>query len=249
MAIEKLPNAPLQEVIFEARWGLQSDSSGKQMIDPEFSFALGKFQDLIKKDFPFRANKFPNEFPPQILTYQTMYQFWTGKQKWPVVQIGPGIISINDTDQNYVWRDYYILVQSVLDKLLEAYDSSPDFIEASLRYIDTVRVKDYGFDNWEDFVKQNINFRFENNFNTRGPLKNFQFNQSFEVNELGKLNVNLSSGANNKNETLFIWQNGVSLKRRQTKSEMLQWLEKAHSCTSDVFKELCKEKFYGSFTK
>lgn len=249
MDTEKLPNAPLQEVIFEARWGLQSDSTGKQMVDPEFSFALGKFQNLIKNEFPVKANKFPNEFPSQILAHQTMYQFWSDARKWPVVQIGPGIISVNDTDQNYIWRDYYNLIKNVLDNLLEAYDGSLTFTESSLRYIDTVRVKDYGFDNWEDFVDQNINFKFENKFKTRGPLRNFQFNQSFEINELGKLNVNLSSGKNKKNETLFIWQNGVSVKRKQTNPELLKWLDKAHQCTSSVFKELCKEKFYGSFTK
>lgn len=249
MATNKLPNAPLQEVIFEARWELQPDASGKQMIDPEFTFALGKFQDLIKKDFPLRANKFPNEFPTQIFANQTMYQFWTGSKTWPVIQIGPGIITVNDTDLNYIWENYYSLVSYVLDCLLEAYGNSMIFQESSLRYIDTVRVCDYGFDNWKDFVEHHINFRFQNDFDTRGPLSNFQFNQSFEVDDLGTLNVNFSSGKNNKNETLFIWQNGVTVKKRQPINELLNWVENAHKYTSDVFKTLCKEKFYGSFTK
>lgn len=247
MPKDKLPNAPLQEVIFEVRWALQPNASGKQMIDPEFSFALGKFQDLIKNDFPVKVSKFPNDVPPQILGYQTMYQFWAGKKTWPVVQMGPGILSINDTEKNYIWDDnFYPLIKNVLDNLVKAYGKL-EFIQCSLRYIDVVKVSDYGFDKWENFVQSNINFSFENNYNTRGPLKDFQFNQSFSINDLGVLTVNLSSGVSDKNETLFIWQNALTLKSSQSKDSLIHWVEKAHKCTSDVFKELCKEKFYGSF--
>lgn len=122
-----------------------------------------------------------------------------------------------------------------------------EFIQCSLRYIDVVKVSDYGFDNWESFVENNINFSFKNNFNTRGPLKDFQFNQSFNIDELGTLNVILSSGVNNKNETLFIWQNEIALKLNQSEIQVIDWAKKAHHCTSDIFKELCKEKFYASF--
>jgi hypothetical protein len=53
--IEKLPNAPLQEVIFELLWVTENDEQG---------------------------------FP--------VHQFWKGENEWPVVQIGPGILVVND---------------------------------------------------------------------------------------------------------------------------------------------------------
>ncbi len=53
--MSKLSNAPLQEVIFEVRWPLQPDESGRQLMDREYEMALGKFQAALKTDFPYRT--------------------------------------------------------------------------------------------------------------------------------------------------------------------------------------------------
>ncbi|MBD8490075.1 TIGR04255 family protein [Echinicola sp. CAU 1574] len=247
--MNKLANAPLQEVIFEVRWELSPDSSGKQMIDAGFPFALGKFQDFIKGEFPLKISKVPTEIPSQMMGYQTMYQFWKGNKTWPVIQFGPGILTVNDTEKNYIWEDnYYPLIKETIGFLLKAYEQKINFVGCTLRYVDVVEVEKYGHESWESFVKKHINIAFENKFNTRGELENFRFDQSFKVNNLGTLNVNMSSGQNNKKKPLFIWQTGLSRSGRTDFTELVEWLEKAHTCASNVFKELCKKDFYGSFS-
>ncbi len=247
--MSKLPNAPLQEVVFEVRWQLQPDDSGKQLIDSEYAFALGKFEASIAGDFPHRTSKFPDEVPHQLLNYQTVHQFWRGEGEWPVVQIGPGIMSVNDTDKNYDWQKTYLpLVKLALSALMKSYHQL-NFISASLRYIDVVRVADYGFDTWEAFVRQNINFSFENRFDPKGKLTAFQFNQSFEQNKTGLTNVNFSSGKNGKEEDVFIFQTAVVQNKKMNEKEVIDWLQDAHNYTSSLFKDICKDEFYNSFTR
>jgi hypothetical protein len=55
--MSKLLKAPFQEAIFELRWKLQADSNGRQMIDPEITFALGRFKDALKNSFPHHVLK------------------------------------------------------------------------------------------------------------------------------------------------------------------------------------------------
>lgn len=247
--MSKLPQAPLQEAIFEMRWPLQPDATGRNLEDRQYDFALGKFQDALKETFPFHVSKFPSELPHRMLNYQTMHQFWQDEKQWPVVQLGPGIATVNDSEQNYEWKQTYLPnIEKALSALMKSYNHL-SFHSLSLRYIDVVKVEDYGFSNWSDFVSEHINFQFNNDFNTRGELIGLNFEQSFSLKELGYLNLNFSSGQNDKKEDIFIWQTAVSMQGSITEKEVLPWLNKAHDTTSALFKEICKKEFYGSFSK
>ncbi len=244
----KLAKAPLQEVIFEVRWKLVPDATGRQLIDPDYQFALGLFKDEISNDFPNHVAKYPEELPPQLLSHKLMHQFWKGKNKWPVIQIGPGIMSINDIEKNYDWdTTYKPLIKKALDALFKSY---PDISinVSSLRYIDVVRIEDYDFIGWEDFINRNINFSFQNNFKIQGRLNSIQINQSFDNSNSGILNINLSSGKNKKNEDIFIFQSSIVRQKVVNTEELMNWLEEAHKHTSELFKNICKKEFYATFS-
>jgi len=247
--MEKLTKAPLQEVIFEIRWLLEPDINGRQLLDPKYQFALGIFKDAVKENFPHHVARFPQEIPHQMLNYQTVHQFWHSEDQWPVVQLGPGIATVNDNEKNYEWEETYLPnIQYTLDALVKSYGQMV-FNFISLRYIDVVRVADYGFTEWKDFVQKHIKFRFENHFDTRGELTALNFEQTFKLNDNSHLNVSFNSGKNNKKEDIFIWQTAVSKQGTFEAADIVPWLHIAHECTSDLFKEICKDKFYASFSK
>ncbi|MEX0965706.1 MAG: TIGR04255 family protein [Bacteroidia bacterium] len=246
--MNKLPKAPLQEAIFELRWPLQPDSTGRQLIDAEYLFALGKFQEALKNKFPHHVAKFPSDFPHQLLNYQAVHQFWKEEDTWPVIQLGPGIATVNDTEKNYVWDKTYLPnIKTALEALKKSYGQL-GFNSLSLRYIDVVRVADYGKESWEAFVEEYINFSFINRFHTRGKLQRFHFEQSFEMAGSGLLNVTFSTGLNNKKEDIFIWQTAVNRHEKTSNDEVISWLKNAHECSSAIFKEICKKEFYASFS-
>ncbi|NJL14806.1 MAG: TIGR04255 family protein [Microscillaceae bacterium] len=245
--MNKLPKAPLQEAIFELRWPLKPDSSGRRLIDTEYPFALGKFQDALKETFPYHIEKFPSEVPHQILNYQTTHQFWQGEKEWPVLQLGPGIATVNDTEKNYIWEKTFLPnIEKMLEALKKSYGEMV-FSHLSLQYIDVVDVANYGMKSWEQFITANINFNFSNQYNTRGSLRHFHFEQAFDLEALGLMTTHFSSGVNEQKEDIFIWQTAVIKQCEVTATEVIEWAKKAHECTSSVFKEICKQEFYASF--
>jgi uncharacterized protein (TIGR04255 family) len=243
--IKKLSKAPLQEVIFEVRWSQDVDPDTQQPLgDKGYDFALGKFQTAIDDKFPF-VQKTDGQFP-------IAYQFWKAENTWPVVQIGPGIMTFNDTDQNYVWEDnYYPVLKELLKALSQAYAKSKiiNFLAYNLRYIDVVKVADYAFESWPVFIKQNLNFQFENLFDAKGKLKEFHFQQTFEQENGSGLNIVISNGKNLKNEDVLIWQIGMSQTKKVGLDALLDWVNASHEVTSKVFVDICKTQFYGSFNQ
>ncbi len=74
----------------------------------------------------------------------------------------------------------------------------------------------------------------------------FQVNQFFELQDKSALHINISSGKKNK-EPALLWQTAVIKKQSFTPESLIDWLKEAHRITSDLFKEITKPDFYGSF--
>lgn len=247
--MNKLPKAPLQEVILEIKWEMQVDSSSGFLTDPGFQLALGKFHQSIQKNFPLNIQKFPNDIPIHILGQQALYQFWKARDEWPVIQIGPGFLAINEIEKSYNWETgFYPLIEDILEKLHQAYQGNIPFNSFALRYIDAVKVSDYGFTDWPSFFKKHINFDFSNAFNADGNVSGFSFDQTFNLEGNTSMKVIFSSGNNQQGELMFFWQIVVQENVTFEKDFLLLRIQKAHSLTSEKFKDICKEDFYGSFS-
>ncbi len=248
--MSKLPKAPLQEAIFEIRWELDIDPSNNQQLDLGFSLAQGKLQEIVKEEFPVYKRKVPHEWPDQMLQYQPVNQYWSKADAWPVLQLGPGIFTVNDTEANYDWpKTYSPLITRALDWVFKAYDGKLRISTASLRYIDTVMLKTYNYEGrWQDFIQQHFNFSFVNNFDPRGSIKGVQFDQFFELEDKSALHISMNSGKYKKTEEpALIWQTAVIRNDKLDKDSLLTWVENAHSVTSDLFKKMTKPDFYASF--
>lgn len=249
--IKKLPKAPLQEVIFEVRWDLDLDPETQRLQDNGFDLALGKFANAIEGQFSFPLKKVPGDIPIDFFNHQPVHQFWTNEQTWPVVQLGPGIMTFNDTDNNYEWENnFFPTLKILLAQLCKAYSKSKglNFTDYTLRYIDVVKIADYSFENWSTFIQSSLNFSFENLFDTRGKLKEFNFQQTFEQPDGGGLTIVIANGKNKKREEVLIWQIAITQNKKADLEALLEWVKNAHEVTSQVFLEICKKEFYASFT-
>jgi uncharacterized protein (TIGR04255 family) len=246
----KLPKAPLQEAIFEIRWELEVDPKTGQLIDPGFQLAQGKLQDIAKNKFPVFNRKLPHGFPEQMFPHQVVNQYWAAKETWPVIQLGPGIFTVNDTDMKYDWhKTYFPLIKECLTWIFKVHENPLKINTVILRYIDSVKLKDYGFEGrWHEFVTQHFNFSFVNSYNTRGTLKALHFSQSFELPDKSELQVSMNSGKYRKtDDDALIWQTTVAKQDSFDQASLLTWLEEAHTTTSALFREMTKPKFYDSF--
>ncbi len=247
----KLPNAPLQEVIFEVRWTLKPSEETGQLEDEGFELASGRLSTMVENELPYYKRIVPADLPEQLLFYRAVHQYWKSENTWPVVQLGPGMFTVNCTDDWYDWgANFFPFIEKALQWVTKAYRQPLQFGFASLRYIDAIKVDDYGGieKGWEGFITRNFNFSYSNLFDTRGPQKQLQVNQVFEMQDGASLQIQLSNGKRN-NEEAFIWQTAILKKHTFNRDQLIEWANEAHKTAHDLFTEMIKPDLYASFSR
>jgi uncharacterized protein (TIGR04255 family) len=241
--IKKLPKAPLQEVVFELLWEIGADAYGNP-IDHNFEMAQGVFRSSIIRDFPVQKRTIPENAPFKVYP-KAVHQFWKEESVWPVVQLGPGILAVNDTEKNYEWENsFFPLIRDTMEVLEKSYEESLTYINASLRYIDAVTLPD---SNALSFINENFNINISNDFEPDGELNQFSLSQSFSLQDQTQLSVIVSNGIDKFDKPAVIWQTYIFSLKRRKKEEVVQWLNYAHQTASDTFKKTIRPTFYDTF--
>jgi len=243
--IEKLPNAPLQEVIFELLWDTENDEQGFP-VDRDFDFAQGIFASVICKTLPFsKKTILPGTSAVHFILYpMPVHQFWKGENEWPVVQIGPGILVVNDIDANYTWKRYKELILLTLDALAQAYKKEMTFITARLKYIDASQTDNDGI---IDNINKSFNLSLQNHFQHGNQPVGVSINQVFPIGDIGNLEVLISNGWSQLNKPALIWQSNIFIEKKMKTNELTTWLDQAHGIVSGHFKKIIKESLYAKF--
>lgn len=128
-----LNNPPLVEALLEIRWDLQNAGTPDTFRDPAYKFAVGRLYDRVHKQFPFVQELPVAQFPDEISAYLVKQQFRKERGGWPLVQLGPGVFTLNFAT-GYKWKEFYQTAKDVLPKLLEAYQGPlPDAVPAELK--------------------------------------------------------------------------------------------------------------------
>ena len=114
-----LKNKPLVETILEVKWDLESRASGVQR-DPHFKLLLGRFYDRLSDEYPEHEQLASAMIPDEMSAYIVSHQFRQAPSDWPLVQLGPGIMTLNETHK-YTWDDFRSRALTVIERLLEAH--------------------------------------------------------------------------------------------------------------------------------
>jgi uncharacterized protein (TIGR04255 family) len=203
---------------------------------------------LLKESFPEYVRKIDQTLPIGLFNYQPVYQYWKNKSEWPVIQLGPGILTVNGTEKDYEWESFANQILMAVKSLIEAYEDNLSFNMIALRYIDSVSTNRYEFKDWQSFLNDNLNFNIQNNFENSKKLKQFHHQQVFEIDE-GLLQVVVSNGKSSDDEDALVWQSAVYKTGQLQKDEIKDWISSAHTVNSNLFKNFTKEQFYASFTQ
>lgn len=131
----KLGVPPLGEAWLEIRWQLKPMGPPGLLQDPDFPFALGAFYGLVKDRYPSKRDLAASQAPLEMLPHVVRHQFWRADASWPVLQLGPGVASINFT-RPYSWSDFKAEALYLRSQLLSAYSSGlPQLDIVILRYL------------------------------------------------------------------------------------------------------------------
>ena len=248
----KLSKQPLIEVVFELHWGNKKTFP----VDLNYRLIIGALYEHIREDFPEfetlpTVNIPEGAVPPEAKIIQ--YRFWKKNKKWPIVQLGPGILTVNMNKDYEKWEKFKPIIRDVVEKFLKIYpDKENLFIHRLvLKYLDAFAF-DFLNKNILDFLKNKLHVSINIDFGederrerfSPNPL-NIDFRLDYSLNEPeGLLGVRfLKALIENKEESLVMESYVVSSERPPVEPDtesIINWLDKAHDMTDFVFSNLIR---------
>jgi len=246
MPIKKLKNPPLVEAIFELRWALQPLPNGGQ-IDPHYKILVGRLYDKFHEAYPEHEPLPTASMPDEISGGTVQHRFRCAPQDWPLIQIGPGILTVNDTKYN-TWEDFRTRTEDAVKKLFEAYPKSETLkIESlMLRYIDATKCNYLAQDIFS-FLKSKMNISInlpKNLFEYEGIKQvphQFNWQSSFKCDKpKGNVVIRFVTGQQH-NLPALIWETIVHSHETDIPEMPVNfetWLNSAHAITDDWFFKL-----------
>lgn len=119
MSNKNLINKPLVEAILEVKWQLNTIAQNVS-IDPHYKLALGRLFDQLSDEYPYHEQLPTATLPDEVSGYAVQHRFRCASNDWPLVQMGPGILTVNDT-RKYTWDDFSHRAINAVRKLSNVY--------------------------------------------------------------------------------------------------------------------------------
>jgi uncharacterized protein (TIGR04255 family) len=173
-----LANKPLAEAILELRWALQPAASetdpqavrltsgaglalqvGSQQTfsDPGFKILLGLFYNSVSKRYPYAQELPVAQVPENLTPYVVRHQFRASPNGWPLLQLGPGVLTVNQTT-DYSWKDFRERIVHAVTSLYDCYPRTIALLKPALiifRYVNTIPF-DYRRESITDFLENQL---------------------------------------------------------------------------------------------
>ena len=263
----KLNRNPLLEAWLEIRWQLVSGDVANFMRDPGFPFALGAFYHSIKNEFGYREDLDASRIPEEMFPHVVRHRFRPGENEWPLLQLGPGVATVNFTDP-YNWDDFLNRALYLREKLVDAYsDMELKTQMVNLRYRNGVSFE-YSSVNLLNFLKQNLNTSIMFPDHVPGAVSSVTWPTSINVvstfdlskpKGLGRLRFNTGVRTQRDSETnqetkeeMIIWELNVESKENNApdineKDKFTTWLTSAHSVIHEWFFSLIDGPLYRKY--
>ncbi len=241
-----LKNKPLIEAIFEVKWQLIEQGEGLR-IDPHYKILIGSLYSKFKEEYPYHEMLPTASIPDNMADYVIQHRFRKGKNEWPLIQVGPGILAVNDTE-GYIWEDFEKKVMNAVKILFEVYPEREklEINSLLLRYIDAV---EFNFESYNifDFLSQRMKTgitvypKLFKDTKVEPLPSSFDWRLSFPSKKPeGTIHLRFTRGKKENTDAL-IWETMV----QSTNNELLpipekitDWLNNAHDLTDDWFFKL-----------
>lgn len=254
MSRKDLKNKPLVEAILEIRWHLRQSikvqgpaQAMRPALDPHYRLLLARLFDRFQNEYPVHEQLPTASIPDEMVAQVVQHRFRSAKADWPLVQVGPGVFTVNDTHR-YTWTDFQQRTKEAVVRLYDAYPNVAEFHIQSLvlRYIDAVEYNyrdENAFAFLSDKMKVGISLP-DALFHSTGVgsrPRSFSWQATFECSKPpGSLHVSFATGQKEE-EPAILWETTV-----QSVGDDLpnmpdgfpNWIDAAHEITDDWFFKL-----------
>ena len=253
----ELKNKPLVEAILEIRWSANSKAADAlTIVDDSYSLLLGRFFDRVRADYPFHEKLPTADIPDHMTPHVAKHRFRVQLGDWPLLQIGPGLLTLNDT-VGYTWADFSRRANLAVENLFKAHPE-PERLQvsqASLRYLDAIPLN-LASSGLYEFLATNLKIKLElppelfSKNNVAQTPEEFLSLHSFRTSAPpGLLSLRIGLGESNGVRAIILDTSvsSTSQEAPNTTTHFSSWVESAHAVLSEWFKVLTAGALYESF--
>jgi uncharacterized protein (TIGR04255 family) len=241
--LKPLSSKPLVEALVEIRWGEEGQP------DPAYPIIVGRLFERLRPDYPEIEALPLAQVPAELATHMVRHRFRRASENWPLVQVGPGVLTFNETD-GYHWDDFSQRAKGLMPMLFETHPNPRSLVINSvlLRYINALAV---------DYSSENLLVFLSSKLHTSLTLPSEAFSRTGVADRPVSLAIQLAFPAREPKGTLaLLFGNGTSKGKpalvweihvRSTGSDVPRmpeafgdWLDSAHGVAEEWFFELAK---------
>ncbi len=245
IGISKMRNPPLLEVIAEIRWNLEPSDPAGILRDPHYKLLPGKMATILQDDYPFLEQLPAADVPEEIASNIIQYRFRVDENKWPLVQLGPGIITVNQIGPEYHWTDFERRINQAINALFQAHPKAKNLKlnRLLLRYLDSFPFE-FEKKNPLDYLKSGfktsiaLDERLLSSIDIAHAPSGFDLKLIYQLNRKNTaLSIRFACGKLEGKETL-VSETGVQQESGEVPSDeesIMQWFTEAHDVTHKWF--------------
>jgi uncharacterized protein (TIGR04255 family) len=253
-----LPNKPLIEALVEIKWSVEQVANTPAQVDRAYPLFIGSLHERLRRDYPTQqrlpAANVPDEFTP----YVPKFQFRPGQDKWPVVQVGPGLVTLNMTD-DYSWAKFQAEATRLwgeLDATYRPYNDgkAPSFSVFSLRFINQSPLN--GLTPLQ-FLREKLHIDISLPVNPHAKHvadepESVILSVAFPMDHPGSAGTIQTAVGNSDGVPALRWELIVEANTDRDPaavSDFTNWLDLAHEAIEDWFLKMSRGDLYDSFLK
>jgi uncharacterized protein (TIGR04255 family) len=185
------------------------------------------------------------------------HRFRKSAKGWPLVQLGPGILTINSTAE-YIWDDFRARALSAVNRFNAAHPKIADLkiTNVTLRYIDAVEF-DHSQESVYDFLRDKLKVSVElptNLFDNTGVEKRpstFAWQSAFKCSSpKGLVTIRFATGQKD-GKPAILWETMVQSSEGDVPTMPAgfeAWIDAAHTITDDWFFKLIEGELERRFS-
>lgn len=240
MTTINLKNKPLVESILEIRWDLRAQGAGMP-VDDLYDVMVGLLLSKLSDILPHHV-RLPMAMVGVNMPYQVQHQYRKTLDGWPLMQLGPGILTVNETE-GYEKENFLALCSRITSTLFDFWQHngrSPALSHVAIRYIDA----DENSGPVLGFLKKlGVNVAFENRlfnadvFPDTAPI-DFQLSSTFRSTQPVGV-FGFSAGIGQKHgQPAVVWESQLAAGGPECAAFIENpggWLKQANQACHDVF--------------
>jgi uncharacterized protein (TIGR04255 family) len=217
---------------------------GGYHFDRFYKISIGRLYEKLKRNYPFQEQLDTANMPDEIAAYVVQFRFRKAENDWPVVQIGPGIITLNET-KKYDWKKFKENASKLVDNLIQIRKEyeNPHFTGLLLRYIDAIEYN-YEEENIYDFLKDKMKLHIDlypglfEDTKVKSLPTTFDHKFSFPSEQpKGIVSLRFFRGKRFEKDSL-LWETMVSVNNEEilnVDGNIIKCLDEAHDLTHNWF--------------